>query len=161
MKQHPIYTHLFITEDGLVYSNKSKKYLKFYTHPHGYKVFCTKLDGRKSNSILLRVHRLVADTFVANPENKPFVNHKDGDKGNNHFSNLEWVTSSENSKHAWNKGLQKPLNRDANPSTKIKSYQIPEIKAMYIPRHREFGARALARKYNVCHCAILRAIAAP
>src|SRR6202012_2685433 len=56
--------------------------------------------GYKRYARGITVHQSVAKLFLENPENKPFVNHKNGDKLNNHFLNLEWVTPQENVVHA-------------------------------------------------------------
>lgn len=54
----------------------------------------------------IRIHKMVADAFISNPNNKPEVNHIDGNKANNCIDNLEWVTHKENSTHAINTGLK-------------------------------------------------------
>jgi hypothetical protein len=55
---------------------------------------------------IIGIHRLVAITFIPNEENKPQINHKDGNKQNNIISNLEWCTASENILHAYKTGLK-------------------------------------------------------
>jgi len=73
------------------------------------------------------IHRLVATAFIPNPDNKKTVNHKDGNKLNNHVTNLEWNTSSENNKHAYNIGIKigsmtGKFGNEHNRSTKINQY---------------------------------------
>ena len=97
MRQIKKFPDYYITEDGEVYSWRSVRKLKCRTDSQGYlRVFLVK-DGK---TFSVSVHRLVAEAFIPNPENKPEVNHIDGDKQNAKKSNLEWVTHSENIKHS-------------------------------------------------------------
>lgn len=79
-------------------------------------------DGKR---YYYNVHRLVALNFIQNIDNKKEVNHKDGNKKNNSVENLEWVTSSENQKHAFKNGLQKRVYGSAHKqSKKIKQLDL-------------------------------------
>lgn len=75
------------------------------------------------------VHRLVAKSFVANPNPEQFdmVNHLDGDKANNHFSNLEWTDNSGNQRHAFDTGLKNGLKGDKNGAATISNEKAMAI----------------------------------
>lgn len=96
------YSDYFVTCDGLIFSSRSNKYLKFNIGSNGYKtVMLFNNEGSKRKS----VHRLVAETFLENPKNLPQVNHKNGNKLDNRLENLEWCTVKYNSNHAWENNL--------------------------------------------------------
>ena len=80
------------------------KILKIIPENRGYSVVNLCKDGKCKT---YKVHRLVAIAFLENPDNKPQVNHIDGNKKNNSILNLEWVTAEENINHAWDTGLSK------------------------------------------------------
>lgn len=87
-----------ITKDGQVWSYKSNRFLKPST-TNGEGTYL-KVSLSKEGKVSKRyIHRLVAEAFIPNPENKPEVNHIDENKQNNCVSNLEWVTEKENANH--------------------------------------------------------------
>ena len=85
------------------------KELKISVDRYGYPCISLPTGGNKKKHFT--IHRLVAMAFLANPEDKPEVNHKDGNKLNNHADNLEWVTMQENQRHAWGNGLKEGSRR--------------------------------------------------
>jgi hypothetical protein len=92
-----------ISSTGEVYSIKAKRLLKPRLNNRGY--LCVELWVNYQRKAA-KVHRLVAETFVENPNNFKEVNHKDGNKLNNSANNLEWCSRSQNVKHAYAIGLR-------------------------------------------------------
>lgn len=97
-------TNYYITTDGRLYNSKTKNWYIGRVSESGYMDYILTINHKQHS---YRAHRLVAESFIPNPNNLPIVNHKDGNKLNNTIDNLEWVTYSENTKHAVDNGLIK------------------------------------------------------
>lgn len=100
------------------------KILKSSIRKSGYKhVILQKFGVRKT----YLVHRLVANAFLKNVEDKPEVNHKDGNKSNNYANNLEWVTRKENIVHAFKNNLNKGVKGEGNGFNKYSEGLIRKV----------------------------------
>lgn len=97
--------------------------------------------GSRSNKISILIHKAVVYTFLDNPNNLPEVNHKDGNKRNNHLDNLEYCTSHENQQHKYDAGLfdVNKIRGENNGSSKLTWDDIKYIRENYVPHSREFG----------------------
>lgn len=91
-----------VYNDGRVYSKKTNRFLKGKIDNVGYQVYALAIGDVRSNasnrklSKMVYAHRLVAELFLDNPNNYPYVHHKDANKLNNNVSNLEWVSPEQN-----------------------------------------------------------------
>jgi hypothetical protein len=83
--------------------------------------------SRSNKAFHKQVHRLVAEVFLPNPENKPQVDHKDTDRGNNKVTNLKWVTGSENIKHVFEVG-HKDMKGEKNGGSKLTAREVLAIR---------------------------------
>jgi hypothetical protein len=111
MKNHPVYKKYLVSKEGVVKNQVTGKTLKQTSNIQGY-VTVSLFDEESCKWVRRKVHRLVAQTYIENPENKREVNHIDGSKDNNRVENLEWVTSKENKEHAWENGLYKDVGEN-------------------------------------------------
>lgn len=139
-----------ISNLGRIRNTKTKKIRKINLYKTGY-CFVSGSLGSRENKITFRIHRVVAETFIPNPNNLPEVNHKDGNKSNNQVSNLEWCTGAENMKHASENGLLRPKHGENATWAKLTDEAVQYIRDNYVPYSKEFGTRALGRKFGVDH----------
>ena len=131
------------------------KILRPTVNPDGYIYFRLSLNNELNGKL---AHVLVAKAFIDNPQNKPQVNHCDGMKWNNHVSNLEWVTPSENQHHAYKIGLRKEPQGENRYNAKLTSDEVYFCRKNYKPRDKNFGVNALARKFKITPTAMSKII---
>jgi len=114
-------------------------------------------DGRVRNVL---VHRLAAAAFIGPLPDGHEVNHIDGNKNNNTISNLEYVTRSENLKHAYRTGLRVASVRsgESHHNARLLDAQVAEIRRRYQPRKYGFGAVCLAAEFGVSPSTINRIV---
>ena len=124
-----------ITDQGDIYNAHTGKKLKPRPNDKGYLRICV-------YDKMMFVHRLVAEKYVPNPENKQQVNHIDGNKLNNCADNLEWVTNKENRMHAMQNNLI--VAGEKCPWAKLNLKKVE-----YIREHTELNSRQLAEMFSV------------
>lgn len=151
------YKGYFISNFGRI-KGRTGKILSQHISKTGYYNVCIYPYGRKGKSKCLKIHRVVAQAFILNPNNYPIINHIDGNKLNNYVDNLEWCTYSHNTQHAYDNGLEIPIRGCDNVQSKLLEEDVLWIREHYIPNDKEFGTRALAKKFNMNHSNISRLI---
>lgn len=127
-----------IYDDGRVYSFISNRFLTVAKTARGY--YQVTVFGKNHY-----MHRLLATYFIPNPDNKPYVNHIDGNKSNNSISNLEWCTANENMTHARDTGLLNPRRGKDKPESRLTEDQIREIRSLY----PQYSQGKLAKMFGV------------
>jgi len=143
------YSRYLISSEGRVFSENYNhtgqfKEMKILKYKKGYcyvKLFNDKGIAKKE-----KVYRLVAKAFIPNPDNKPTINHKDGDKSNNDVSNLEWATWKENVIHSFKNGLNVPIRGENHYNSKLNQYQVNDIRYLLLQKIPE---TKIAEKFGV------------
>jgi hypothetical protein len=108
MKKIIDYPGYYATNEGDIYSEISDKNISTWVDNVGYKQCILYRDKKRCYK---RVHRLIAETLIPNPNKYKQVNHIDGDKLNNHVENLEWTTNSKNTQHGYDNNLYHSTKR--------------------------------------------------
>lgn len=139
-----------VSDDGRVYSLRAGKYLKPVVMESKY-LYVHLCNGKKTKS--RRLHRVVAEAFIPNPNNLPQVNHIDGNKNNCSVRNLEWCSQEKNMKHAIEAGLFNPKGEN-NPSAKLTESDVRNIREEYSKGDKSCSFKALSKKYGVTDVAI-------
>ena len=154
MYDNETYEKFEVSNDGRIRNANTQRVYKTCVKKNGYVQICVSLGSRTKKKVF-KLHRAIAETFIPNPEKKPEVNHKDGNKNNNQVINLEWATCAENMRHAYTSGLLHPKRGVDNPLSKLTKDDVLWIRSVYVPRDRIYNSVALGKKFGVHHSIIL------
>lgn len=144
---HPDY---YVTEDGNIYSDKTKRMVAQRMNPRGYCVVNLSINGKCKT---FEVHRLVALAYIPNSNNLPVINHKNGIKTDNRVENLEWVTCKGNLMHAIKNGLWKPAK---GKDTCHGRFEVSDVLRIRELKEQGIPTRKIAKMFNVSQGAIVQ-----
>jgi len=133
-----------VSNTGRLRSNKcgSWKVLKGGKNNRGYHQVAISVNGKTMSKLR---HRLVAESFIPNPQNLETVNHIDGDKGNNTIENLEWMRNGDNLRHGHESGIRTGKRGEACNFTKINEFKALTIHTIL----RHWSQREIATHYKL------------
>ncbi len=148
-----------VSKDGLVkklYTGQDKYKILEGAINNGYRaIWVTKADGKRTAKY---VHKMIAETFLPNPENKEYVVHLDHNKLNNTISNLEWATLDEWKEH--NKDLFRMMKGrsrlDSIPNSKLNESQVMRLKKKLLDPNRKVKIATLAKQFNISQGQVYR-----
>lgn len=140
-------TNYSISDKGEVRKDANNYIMKLQIQ-QGYKHVTLQINKKAKR---FRVHRLVAEAFIPNPENKPYVNHIDGNRQNNLVENLEWVTPAENTQHAVSSGLMLPTRERS-----VVQFDLDGNKIAEFPSLREAARQTNSSDEKICVCCQLQ-----
>jgi len=143
-----------ISNYGNVYSQFIRRNRKLVLYNNGYYCIAIKIKGVQRSFL---IHRLVATHFVSNPENKQTVNHIDGNKFNNRWDNLEWLTLKENIQHGYRTGLLSPVQVKYGEDHSNSIFKESDILDIYKFRKEGLSLQKISSKYN-CHLTTIHQI---
>lgn len=136
---------------GDLKSKRTGRTLRNFIGKSGYVTVSTKIGGRSGSAVCFRIHRVVAEAFLLNPESKPEVNHINGIKHDNRLGNLEWVTRQENVDHAVSTGLSSP-----SAKLSLRSLSEAEVRSVFSMRCSGMTHREIASSLGVHHTTVGR-----